>query len=75
MTKPAGSPPTPWDRRWPDSPASTFESICETCTFFQTSIEFRPTLLAQHDDAVAKGQTHRAELFTHLIDRTHHEAS
>ncbi len=24
-----------------------FESICETCTFFQTSIEFRPTLQAQ----------------------------
>ncbi len=31
-----------------------FESICETCTFFQTSIEFRPTLQAQHDDAAAK---------------------
>ena len=30
-----------------------FESICETCTFFQTSIEFRPTLQAQHDDAAA----------------------
>lgn len=53
----------------------SFESICETCTFFQTSIEFRPTLLAQHDDATAKGQTHRAELFAHLLDRTHHEAS
>ena len=53
-----------------------FESICETCTFFQTGIEFRPTLLAQHDDAAAKGQTHRAELFSQLIDRTHHhEAS
>jgi hypothetical protein len=34
-----------------------FESICETCTFFQTSIEFRPTLQAQHDDATAKHQT------------------
>ena len=31
-----------------------FESICETRTFFQTSIEFRPTLQAQHDDAIAK---------------------
>ena len=28
-----------------------FESIWETCTFFQTSIEFRPTLQAQHDGA------------------------
>ncbi|MGZ4554014.1 MAG: tyrosine-type recombinase/integrase [Mycobacteriaceae bacterium] len=52
-----------------------FESICETCTFFQTSIEFRPTLLAQRDDAATKGQTHRAELFSKLLDRTHHEAS
>ena len=32
-----------------------FESICENCSFFQTSIEFRPTLQAQHDDAEAKG--------------------
>lgn len=45
-----------------------FESICETCTFFQTSIEFRPTLHAQHDDAHAKGQTHRAQLFTQLLN-------
>jgi hypothetical protein len=29
-----------------------FESICESCTFFQTTIEFRPTLQAQRDDAV-----------------------
>lgn len=44
-----------------------FESICETCSFFQTSIEFRPTLQAQHDDAETKGQTHRADLFNQLI--------
>jgi site-specific recombinase XerD len=44
-----------------------FESICETCTFFQTSIEFRPTLQAQHDDAATKGQDHRAELFDQLL--------
>jgi site-specific recombinase XerD len=53
-----------------------FESICETCAFFQTSIAFRPTLQAQLDDAQAKGQTHRAELFTGLLDRANHtEAS
>ena len=53
-----------------------FESICETCTFFQTGIEFRPTLQAQHDDAAAKNQTHRADLFTRLIDQADHtEAS
>ncbi len=52
-----------------------FESICETCTFFQTSIEFRPTLQAQHDDAQAKQQTHRAELFASLLDRVDRDAS
>ena len=44
-----------------------FEAICENCSFFQTSIEFRPTLQAQHDDAEAKGQHHRADLFHQLL--------
>ena len=44
-----------------------FEAICETCSFFQTSIEFRPTLQAQHDDAADKGQHHRADLFDQLL--------
>jgi site-specific recombinase XerD len=52
-----------------------FESICETCSFFQTSIEFRPTLQAQHDDAEAKQQTHRAALFAALLDRVNQDAS
>jgi site-specific recombinase XerD len=46
-----------------------FESICETCTFFQTSIEFRPTLQAQHDDASTKGQDHRVQLFDGLLTK------
>lgn len=33
----------------------------------QTSIEFRPTLQAQHDDATAKHQDHRGKLFTALL--------
>ena len=45
-----------------------FESICENCTFFQTSIEFRPTLQHQHDDAAARGQHHRADLFGRLLN-------
>jgi hypothetical protein len=44
-----------------------FESICENCAFFQTSIEFRPTLQAQHHDAAKKGQQHRADLFSRLL--------
>ena len=49
-----------------------FESVCETCAFFQTSIQFHPTLQAQHDDAQTKGQIHRAELFTSLLGRVDH---
>jgi hypothetical protein len=46
-----------------------FESICETCSYFQTSIEFRPTLQAQHDHAAAHGQTSRQELFTRPLSQ------
>lgn len=52
-----------------------FESICETCTFFQTSIEFRPTLQRQHDHAAARQQTHRAQLFSTLLDRVDHNTA
>ena len=52
-----------------------FESICETCTFFQTSIEFRPTLAAQRDDALARRQDHRGQLFTSLLARLDQDAS
>ena len=38
-----------------------FESICESCTFFVTTIEFRPTLQRQRDDAANKGQVGRPE--------------
>ncbi len=46
-----------------------FESICESCTFFQTTIEFRPTLERQRDDAAAKGQVGRQRIFDGLIAR------
>jgi hypothetical protein len=45
-----------------------YEAICENCSFFQTSIEFRPTLQAQHDDAQAKHQHHRAALYNRLLN-------
>ena len=44
-----------------------YESICESCTFFQTTIAFRPALLAQRADACAKGQTRRAAIYDELI--------
>jgi site-specific recombinase XerD len=52
-----------------------FEAICETCTFFQTSIEFRPTLQRQRDHAAHHDQTHRADLFDRLLTRIDQQAS
>jgi site-specific recombinase XerD len=46
-----------------------FESICETCSYFQTSIEFRPTLQAQHDHATQHNQPGRQQLFAELLNR------
>jgi hypothetical protein len=43
-----------------------FESICESCTFFQTTIEFLATLERQRDDAAAKGQFGRQRIFRRL---------
>jgi site-specific recombinase XerD len=52
-----------------------FEAICETCTFFQTSIEFRPTLQRQRDHAANHDQTHRANLFDRLLTNIDQQAS
>ena len=52
-----------------------FEAICETCTFFQTGIEFRPTLLRQRDHATEHHQVHRAELFDQLLTQVHERAT
>jgi hypothetical protein len=53
----------------------SFESVSENCTFFQTSIAFRPTLQRQHDDAAAKNQTGRQHIFDHLLTGLHQDAS
>ena len=52
-----------------------YETICESCTFFQTTIEFRPTLEAQRDDACAKGQTRRTAIYNQLLTGLDDEAS
>jgi hypothetical protein len=54
-----------------------FESICESCTYFQTTLEFRPTLQRQRDDAAEKGQVGRLKIFDGLLERldTHARAS
>ena len=52
-----------------------FESICESCTFFVTTVEFRPTLQRQRDDAATKGQVGRQKVFDGLLARLDEEAS
>jgi hypothetical protein len=44
-----------------------YETICESCDFFTTGHAFRPTLQAQHDDAVAKALLSRQQLFAQLL--------
>jgi hypothetical protein len=51
------------------------DSACENCVYFQTTIGFRPTLQDQHDDAVSKGQTERADLFGRLLTGIDRDAS
>ena len=46
-----------------------FESICESCIYFQTTLEFRPTLQRQRDDAADKGQVGRLKIFDGLLER------
>jgi integrase len=46
-----------------------FESICESCTYFQTTVEFRPTLERQREDAATKGQLARVKIFDGLLQR------
>ena len=52
-----------------------FESICESCSFFVTTIEFRPTLQRQRDDAASKGQIGRQKIFDGILDRLDADAS
>ena len=52
-----------------------FESICESCQFFVTTLEFKPTLQRQRDDATAKGQVGRQKIFERLLARLDGQAS
>ena len=52
-----------------------FESICESCNFFVTTIEFKPTLRRQRDDAADKGQIGRQKIFDNLLHRLDEQAS
>ena len=47
-----------------------FESICESCAFYNTDQSFQPVLEAQKNHAAERDQHHRVDLFQMLIDPT-----
>jgi len=51
------------------------ESACETCNYFQTTIEFKPTLLRQRDHAREHHQPDRAALFDQILTRLDQQTS
>ena len=56
---------------WCNRPAATdcvYETICEGCGYYQTTIEFKPTLQAQADHAERNHQTERAAIYNRLLD-------
>jgi integrase len=46
----------------------SFEAICEGCGFFETTIEFTPTLRRQRDHAATHDQPARQQLYQRLLD-------
>ena len=46
----------------------SFEAICEGCGFFETTIEFEPTLRRQRDHADQHQQPGRRDLYQRLLD-------
>ena len=61
--------PAEWLRAHPVEMDCHFESTCESCTFFVTTIEFRPTIERQRDNAAAKRQVAREQIVDGLHGR------
>jgi site-specific recombinase XerD len=56
---------------WCNRPVASdcaYETICEGCGYYQTTIEFRPTLKAQADHATRNHQTDRAAIFNRILN-------
>ena len=51
----------------PDGVPCEYETICESCPCFSTTVEFLPVLQKQQQDAEKKGQTQRVDVFAKLI--------
>ena len=47
----------------------SFEAICEGCGYYDTGVEFAPTLRAQRDHAAEHHQPTRVELYNRLLER------
>ncbi len=63
---------------WCQRPVATdcaYETICQGCGYYQTTIEFRPTLRAQAEHAERNQQTDRAAIFNRLLDSLPAETS
>jgi integrase len=51
----------------PDGVPCEYETICESCPCFSTTVEFLPILQKQKQDAEDKGQIQRVDVFARLI--------
>ncbi len=51
----------------PDGVPCEYETICESCPCFSTTVEFLPVLQKQKHDAAEKGQIQRVDVFAKLI--------
>ena len=55
--------------------ACRYETICETCSCFTSNITFRDTLQNQHDDADARGDNHRKQVYANVLGDLNKAAS
>jgi integrase len=62
-----------WCNRPVDSDC-VYETICEGCGYYETSIEFLPTLRAQADHAARNHQPERAAIYNQLLDGIQRQA-
>lgn len=51
----------------PEGVTCEYETICESCPCFSTTVNFLPVLNKQKQDAEEKGQAQRAQIFSKLI--------
>ena len=51
----------------PEGVPCEYETICESCPCFSTTVEFLPILYRQKQDAEEKGQTQRVDVFARII--------